>query len=113
MSVLHLGGLHLPTDGPHEAYLSLPKILSAWAWQYEMESAPRLPEYTAHSDLASGHLVQLFRGAVESQRVIKAYYPRTKVIPAKLQAFINCLKTRLNPGHAASSRARSRSKPAD
>jgi DNA-binding transcriptional LysR family regulator len=54
----------------------------------------RLPEYTVGRELAAGHLRAVFQGVVQSDRMVKAFYPRSKYVPRKTRAFIECLEKR-------------------
>jgi DNA-binding transcriptional LysR family regulator len=54
----------------------------------------RLPDYTASRELAAGNLQAIFPGQVRSDRVVKAFYPRSKYVPRKTRAFIECLDKR-------------------
>ena len=60
----------------------------------------RLPGYTAGPELAAGHLQAIFPGEVRSDRMIKAFYPRSKYVPRKTRAFIECLEKRYQQTHA-------------
>jgi DNA-binding transcriptional LysR family regulator len=51
----------------------------------------RLPKYKVARHLAAGKLISLFEGQVQSQRVIKVYYPRSKVVPVLTRAFLDVL----------------------
>ncbi len=57
----------------------------------------RLPEYTVSSELADGRLRAVFQGQVQSNRLIKAFYPRSKYVSTKVRAFIECIKKRYEP----------------
>lgn len=54
----------------------------------------RLPQYTVSSDLKAGRLRAIFSGMVRSDRMVKIFYPRSKYVPSKTRAFIECLETR-------------------
>ena len=48
----------------------------------------------------AGHLQAIFPGEVRSDRMIKAFYPRSKYVPRKTRAFIECLEKRYQQTHA-------------
>lgn len=52
----------------------------------------RLPQYSVSRDLAAGRLTAIFPGMVQSDRMVQVFYPRSKYIPRKTRAFIECLE---------------------
>lgn len=55
----------------------------------------RLPSYRVQDDIACGRLKLLFAKNTKSDRAIKAYYPRTPHLPAKLRVFLEFVTNRL------------------
>jgi DNA-binding transcriptional LysR family regulator len=54
----------------------------------------RLPEYIARSDVSAGRLHSIFDGSVYSRRMVKAFYPRTRVVPPKTKVFLDLIQKR-------------------
>ncbi len=52
----------------------------------------RLPQYSVSRDLAAGRLTAIFPGMVQSDRMVQVFYPRSKYVPRKTRAFIECLE---------------------
>ena len=52
----------------------------------------RVPEYVMHGRADAGQLRVLFDDCLMPERTLKAYYPRTRHLPAKVQAFLECLR---------------------
>jgi DNA-binding transcriptional LysR family regulator len=48
----------------------------------------RLPEYTVKNDLGAGHLVSIFSENVVSDRMVKAFYPKSRHVPLKVRRFV-------------------------
>lgn len=48
----------------------------------------RLPEYTVKDDIGAGHLVSIFRENVVSDRMVKAFYPKSRHVPLKVRRFV-------------------------
>jgi DNA-binding transcriptional LysR family regulator len=53
----------------------------------------RLPDYAASEDVKSGEIVMLFGDVTGWGRSIKAFYPRSPHIPAKLRAFLDFMES--------------------
>lgn len=51
-----------------------------------------VPEYVLYRQHYDGELRVVFDDCVASERVLKAYYPRSRHQPAKLLAFLDCLE---------------------
>lgn len=51
----------------------------------------RLPDYVVRDMIETGHLETLFPGEAESDRTVRAYYPRAARVPAKVTAAIEFL----------------------
>lgn len=77
----------------------------------------RVPEYLFRNSSRSDELEILFPEQVPSVRTVKAYFPRSRHIPAKLQAFLDFLQKAAAPAaagdHAKAARpaARPKAKP--
>jgi DNA-binding transcriptional LysR family regulator len=54
-----------------------------------------MPRYVAADSLKSGHLVELLSGYVLPEQEINAVFPSPKMVPGKVQAFMNFLLGRL------------------
>jgi DNA-binding transcriptional LysR family regulator len=54
----------------------------------------RLPAYSVGGMLASGALKAIFSGEVHSNRIIRAFYPRSKYEPCKTRVFLECVERR-------------------
>lgn len=52
-----------------------------------------VPEYVLYRQFYDGELRVLFDDCVASQRILKAYFPRSRHLPAKVSAFLDCLAT--------------------
>lgn len=55
----------------------------------------RLPEYDVEHGVRRGHLVVLFPDRLTFTRTLRAYYPRTPHVPARLETFTNFLQARM------------------
>jgi DNA-binding transcriptional LysR family regulator len=53
-----------------------------------------LPEYAARSEVDSGRLQAIFANSIESERVIRIYYGRSRYIPRKVRTFVEFLRNR-------------------
>ena len=53
----------------------------------------KVPRYTVRAELASGKLKPIFDDITHSQERMRAYYSKTKFLPAKTRAFIELLQT--------------------
>jgi DNA-binding transcriptional LysR family regulator len=53
----------------------------------------RLPEYTVKHDIAAGHLVAVFSENVVSDRMVKAFYPKSRHVPLKVRRFVQLVGT--------------------
>jgi DNA-binding transcriptional LysR family regulator len=58
----------------------------------------RLPEYIARQELNAGRLTAIFQEIVQSGRVVKAFYPRSRHIPRKIRLFIDMVEKRYKNG---------------
>ena len=54
----------------------------------------RLPDYIAHSEINAGRLSTILDGLVHSKRLVRAFYPRTRIIPRKTRVFLDFMKKR-------------------
>jgi DNA-binding transcriptional LysR family regulator len=52
----------------------------------------RVPEYVMYGRADAGRLRVLFDDCLMPERTLKAYYPRTRHLPAKVRAFLECLR---------------------
>ena len=52
-----------------------------------------MPRYTVRAELAKGKLKPIFEDITHSQERMRAYYSKTKYLPAKTLAFIDLLQT--------------------
>jgi DNA-binding transcriptional LysR family regulator len=52
----------------------------------------RLPDYAVNQDVQAGRLVTLFSNSAGRKRSIKAFYPRTRHMPAKVQIFLDFME---------------------
>lgn len=52
----------------------------------------RIPEYVMYGRADAEQLRVLFDDCLIPERTLKAYYPRTRHLPAKVQAFLECLR---------------------
>jgi DNA-binding transcriptional LysR family regulator len=52
----------------------------------------RLPDYAVREDLQTGRLVALFSNTAGRKRSIKAFYPRTRNLPARVQIFLDFME---------------------
>lgn len=48
----------------------------------------RLPEYTVKHDIEAGRLVSIFSENVVSDRMVKAFYPKSRHVPLKVRRFV-------------------------
>lgn len=55
----------------------------------------RLPGYIADEAVTAGRLQILFPGLLQFERQLKAFYPRTRHIPAKVMKFLDLLEERV------------------
>ncbi len=53
----------------------------------------KVPRYTVRAELASGKLQSIFEDITHSGERMRAYYSKTKYLPAKTLAFIDLLQT--------------------
>jgi DNA-binding transcriptional LysR family regulator len=53
----------------------------------------RLPEYTVNHDIAAGLLVPIFSQNVVSDRIVKAFYPKSRQVPLKVRKFVQLVGT--------------------
>jgi DNA-binding transcriptional LysR family regulator len=53
----------------------------------------KVPRYTVRAELASGKLLSIFEDITHSGERMRAYYSKTKYLPAKTLAFIDLLQT--------------------
>jgi DNA-binding transcriptional LysR family regulator len=53
----------------------------------------KVPRYSVQRELASGKLKSIFDGMIHSGERMRAYYSKTKFLPAKTVAFIDLLHT--------------------
>jgi DNA-binding transcriptional LysR family regulator len=60
----------------------------------------RLPKYKAAQYMIAGDISSIFDGQVQSGRVIKVYYPRSKYVPVLTRAFLECLERNYKQMHA-------------
>ena len=52
----------------------------------------RIPEYVIYGRADAGQLRVLFDDCLIPERTLKAYYPRTRHLPAKVRVFLDCLR---------------------
>jgi DNA-binding transcriptional LysR family regulator len=57
----------------------------------------RVPRYAVRAELVDGRLESIFDDIVCSRERMRAYYSRTKYLPAKTTAFIEFLQSELTP----------------
>ncbi|WP_271899064.1 LysR family transcriptional regulator [Candidatus Phyllobacterium onerii] len=81
----------VPVDGTFHSNLEGAILLAA----VEGAGIVRLPLYSVAAEIQSGQLVPIFDGDVVSDRVIKAFYPKSRFVPKKVRAFLAILETRL------------------
>jgi DNA-binding transcriptional LysR family regulator len=55
----------------------------------------RVPRHTIVSELAGGRLVPIFEAITVSRDQMRAYYSKTRHLPAKITSFIEFLRTSL------------------
>jgi DNA-binding transcriptional LysR family regulator len=55
----------------------------------------RIPEYVVHNDIKAGRLESVFDGMSRTRQGIRAFYPRTKKVPAKITVFLDFLEDRV------------------
>jgi DNA-binding transcriptional LysR family regulator len=53
-------------------------------------------EYAAADDLAAGRLQAIFADTARAKRFVLGYYPRTTVVPARVQLFLDFLTSYLD-----------------
>jgi DNA-binding transcriptional LysR family regulator len=53
-----------------------------------------LPKYAVRSELDAGRLKGIFAGSIQSERVVRVYYGRSRLVPRKVRAFIDLLQIR-------------------
>jgi DNA-binding transcriptional LysR family regulator len=53
-----------------------------------------LPKYAVRSELDAGRLKAIFAGSIQSERVVRVYYGRSRQVPRKVRAFIELLQLR-------------------
>ncbi|HMF67959.1 MAG TPA: LysR substrate-binding domain-containing protein [Phyllobacterium sp.] len=81
----------VPVDGTFHSNLEGAILLAA----VEGAGIVRLPLYSVAAEIRSGQLVPIFDGDVVSDRVIKAFYPKSRFVPKKVRAFLTILETKL------------------
>lgn len=81
----------VPVDGTFHSNLEGAILLAA----VEGAGIVRLPLYSVAAEIQSGQLVPIFDGDVVSDRVIKAFYPKSRFVPKKVRAFLAILETKL------------------
>jgi DNA-binding transcriptional LysR family regulator len=52
----------------------------------------RIPEYVMYGRADASQLRVLFDDSLIPERTLKAYYPRTRHLPAKVRIFLDCLR---------------------
>ena len=57
----------------------------------------KVPHYMVRAELASGKLEAIFEDITYSHERMRAYYSKTKLLPAKTKAFIDLLQTAMPP----------------
>jgi len=53
-----------------------------------------LPEYAVRSELNAGRLKAIFADSIQSERIVRVYYGRSRYVPRKVRAFIDFLRAR-------------------
>jgi DNA-binding transcriptional LysR family regulator len=53
-----------------------------------------LPKYAVRSELDAGRLKVIFSGLIQSERVVRVYYGRSRHVPRKVRTFIDLLQLR-------------------
>jgi DNA-binding transcriptional LysR family regulator len=53
-----------------------------------------LPKYAVRSELDAGRLKAIFPNSIQSERVVRVYYARSRHLPRKVRAFIDLLRAR-------------------
>jgi DNA-binding transcriptional LysR family regulator len=61
----------------------------------------RIPEYVVHNDIEKGRLESVFDGMSRTRQGIRAFYPKTKKMPAKIAVFLDFLECRVKLAMAA------------
>ena len=51
----------------------------------------RAPRYAVKTELASGKLEPVFQNATQSNEMLRAYFPKSKNLPAKITEFVKFL----------------------
>lgn len=57
----------------------------------------RIPDYVARRDVEAGRLETALDGLAISKQVMRAFFPRTKKVPAKISVFLDFLERRIKP----------------
>ena len=57
----------------------------------------RLPEYDARAGVKAGKLKILFPGQLDFTRMMRAYYPRSSHMPARIERFLKFLRAEIGP----------------
>jgi DNA-binding transcriptional LysR family regulator len=57
----------------------------------------RIPDYVARNDIKAGRLESVFDGMSNSKQAMRAFYPKTKKMPAKIAVFLDFLERRVKP----------------
>ncbi len=57
----------------------------------------KVPRYAVRTELSSGKLKPIFEDITHSGELMRAYYSKTKYLPAKTLAFIDLLQTAMKP----------------
>jgi DNA-binding transcriptional LysR family regulator len=53
-----------------------------------------LPEYAVRSELNAGRLKAFFADSIQSERIVRVYYGRSRYVPRKVRTFIDFLRAR-------------------
>ena len=81
----------VPVDGTFHSNLEGAILVAA----LQGTGIVRLPFYSVAKEIQSGELVSIFDGNVISDRVIKAFYPKSRFVPKKVRAFLAILESKL------------------
>jgi DNA-binding transcriptional LysR family regulator len=57
----------------------------------------RIPDYVARADIRAKRLESVFDGMSRSKQAMRAFFPKTKKIPAKISVFLDFLERRVKP----------------
>jgi DNA-binding transcriptional LysR family regulator len=57
----------------------------------------KVPRYAVRTELSGGKLKSIFEDITHSGEHMRAYYSKTKYLPAKTLAFIDLLQTAMKP----------------